>query len=52
MYLVYASGWEPVLYVNNIRRYYKIIKWLTDSEPAPEDESPVAVDKIEIASSE
>ncbi|MDZ7770072.1 MAG: hypothetical protein U5K38_13825 [Woeseiaceae bacterium] len=48
----YARGWEPVLYVNNIRRYYNIIKWLTDSEPAPEDESPVAVDAIEIASSE
>lgn len=48
----YARGWEPVLYVNNIRRYYNIIKWLTDSEPAPEDESPVAVDKIEIARSE
>ncbi len=45
----YARGWEPVLYVNNIRRYYNIIKWLTDSEPAPEDESPVAVEEIEIA---
>jgi len=28
----YARGWEPVLYVNNIRAYYNIIKWLTDNE--------------------
>ena len=35
----YARGWEPVLYVNNIRSYYNIMKWLTaDDEP----EEPVA----------
>ena len=35
----YARGWEPVLYVNNIRAYYDILKWLTEQEgPAPEDE--------------
>jgi len=28
----YARGWEPVLYVNNIRQYYNILKWLTDNE--------------------
>jgi len=28
----YARGWEPVLYVNNIRAYYNIIKWLTENE--------------------
>lgn len=28
----YARGWEPVLYVNNIRRYYNILKWLTANE--------------------
>jgi len=28
----YARGWEPVLYVNNIRAYYNIIGWLTDNE--------------------
>ncbi|MEQ8206656.1 MAG: membrane-bound lytic murein transglycosylase MltF, partial [Woeseia sp.] len=28
----YARGWEPVLYVNNIRRYYNIIRWLTETE--------------------
>ena len=35
----YARGWEPVLYVNNIRSYYNILKWLTanEEEPLPED---------------
>ena len=35
----YARGWEPVLYVNNIRRYYNILKWLTANEEPeiPED---------------
>jgi membrane-bound lytic murein transglycosylase F len=28
----YARGWEPVLYVNNIRSYYNILKWLTEKE--------------------
>jgi len=28
----YARGWEPVLYVNNIRAYYNIIHWLTENE--------------------
>ena len=28
----YARGWEPVLYVNNIRAYYNILKWLTEKE--------------------
>lgn len=34
----YARGWEPVLYVNNIRSYYNIIRWLTENEPAPDSE--------------
>jgi membrane-bound lytic murein transglycosylase F len=39
----YARGWEPVLYVNNIRSYYNILKWLTENEtPPPEDEDAVA----------
>lgn len=46
----YARGWEPVLYVNNIRRYYGIIRWLTESGESdvaePEEEDP-----FEIASS-
>jgi membrane-bound lytic murein transglycosylase F len=33
----YARGWEPVLYVNNIRSYYNILKWLTAGEES-EDE--------------
>ena len=35
----YARGWEPVLYVNNIRSYYNILKWLTANEgkPVPEN---------------
>ena len=28
----YARGWEPVLYVNNIRAYYDILQWLTANE--------------------
>jgi membrane-bound lytic murein transglycosylase F len=34
----YARGWEPVLYVNNIRAYYNIIRWLTENEETPEQE--------------
>jgi membrane-bound lytic murein transglycosylase F len=34
----YARGWEPVLYVNNVRAYYNIIGWLTDNEEPPEEE--------------
>ena len=34
----YARGWEPVLYVNNIRNYYYNIKWLTENELNPEAE--------------
>ena len=34
----YARGWEPVLYVNNIRAYYNIIRWLTENEEQPEEE--------------
>ena len=33
----YARGWEPVLYVNNIRNYYNIIKWITENEPEKEE---------------
>jgi len=34
----YARGWEPVLYVNNIRAYYNILKWLTANEEIPESD--------------
>ena len=30
----YARGWEPVLYVDNIRAYYNILQWLTANEEA------------------
>lgn len=42
----YARGWEPVLYVNNIRSYYNILKWLTaneeriEADTAAEPETP------------
>ena len=43
----YARGWEPVLYVNNIRAYYNILLWLTEQDETenPEqtiDEAPQA----------
>ena len=34
----YARGWEPVLYVNNIRAYYNVIRWLTKNEDQPEED--------------
>ncbi len=41
----YARGWEPVLYVNNIRAYYNIIRWLTENEDtAPESSGDDAGD--------
>jgi membrane-bound lytic murein transglycosylase F len=43
----YARGWEPVLYVNNIRNYYNIIRWLTGNEPGPEqDDADEQIDDI------
>ncbi len=30
----YARGWEPVMYVENIRNYYDILTWLTRDTPA------------------
>jgi len=37
----YARGWEPVLYVNNIRSYYNILKWLTANEETEEAEPSI-----------
>ena len=42
----YARGWEPVLYVNNIRAYYNILVWLTEQEETEEAEN-VAGDEPE-----
>ena len=39
----YARGWEPVLYVNNIRSYYNILKWLTANETGEEPEDPAEI---------
>lgn len=37
----YARGWEPVRYVENIRSYYDILKWVDDLDkektPVPEE---------------
>ncbi len=37
----YARGWEPVHYVENIRSYYDILKWIEESNivttPVPEE---------------
>lgn len=43
----YARGWEPVLYVNNIRNYYNIIKWITANEAEKE-----RAREIEVAANE
>ncbi|NGP53889.1 membrane-bound lytic murein transglycosylase MltF [Thioalkalivibrio sp. XN8] len=32
----YARGWEPVRYVDNIRRYYEILGWITADPRAPQ----------------
>ena len=47
----YARGWEPVLYVNNIRSYYNILRWISASEPQEEEElEPEPEGSIELAS--
>jgi membrane-bound lytic murein transglycosylase F len=43
----YARGWEPVLYVNNIRAYYNILRWLTEKEEAPIVEEPTSPENPE-----
>lgn len=52
----YARGWEPVLYVNNIRSYYNIMRWLTENEEPPEEDSDEAeteepAEPVEVAAS-
>ena len=36
----YARGYEPVLYVENIRSYYDILVWEIDRETDPETPEP------------
>jgi membrane-bound lytic murein transglycosylase F len=45
----YARGWEPVLYVNNIRSYYNILKWLTEGEEPLEENDEELPAEIEQA---
>ena len=45
----YARGWEPVLYVNNIRAYYNILVWLTEQEEEAAAEEPPAEEPMEAA---
>ena len=45
----YARGWEPVLYVNNIRAYYNILKWLTEQEEPPAEADSEAEGPVETA---
>jgi len=37
----YARGWEPVRYVENIRSYYDLLRWLDDADK-PEAQEPDA----------
>jgi len=48
----YARGWEPVLYVNNIRAYYNILQWLTTNEEAEMREFELPDDIAEPAAEE
>ena len=43
----YARGWEPVLYVNNIRAYYNILIWLTEQEEDANADEPPADEPME-----
>ena len=45
----YARGWEPVLYVNNIRAYYNILIWLTEQEEEEAAEELPADEPMEAA---
>lgn len=35
----YARGWEPVRYVENIRSYYDILRWLNEKKDKPDPEA-------------
>ncbi len=48
----YARGWEPVLYVNNIRAYYNILQWITTNEEAEMREFDLPDDIAEPATEE
>jgi membrane-bound lytic murein transglycosylase F len=45
----YARGWEPVMYVENIRNYYDILIWMTKSgaeDVEPDEVRPTPVAEI------
>jgi membrane-bound lytic murein transglycosylase F len=50
----YARGWEPVMYVENIRNYYDILIWLTEgSDGEPDRGLPtVARNRVENGNAE
>ena len=35
----YARGWEPVRYVENIRSYYDVLRWVNGKDEVPEPEA-------------
>ena len=35
----YARGWEPVRYVENIRSYYDVLRWVTDKDNVTEPQA-------------
>lgn len=37
----YASGWQPVFYVDNVQRYYDILRWMTADEMFAANQEPV-----------
>jgi len=43
----YAPGWEPVMYVENVRNYYDILVWLTrepfEKDPDRESDAPTTL---------
>jgi membrane-bound lytic murein transglycosylase F len=51
----YARGWEPVRYVENVRKYYEILNWLTlDEQPEalPDQDPPQNDEPLQTAAAE
>lgn len=46
----YAPGWEPVAYVENVRNYYDILRWLTGEGAPPPDGPPEGAPDTTLAS--
>jgi len=45
----YARGWEPVMYVENIRNYYDILVWLTKQEDEPIEQHELVTPTVALA---